>query len=227
MGISRRGFLKGIIAAAMAPAIVRAGSLMPVYVAKHDLVVPDQTLFDSGDYLQPTSMVEGFGDKDFTIEAWMRPVDHSEWKHVAQIQRDGHLECYIDGTMIRASEFEAHGFKLTAENGRYTIGFDRVPDLGNADAYFQGHLNAVRLTSVARDPSTLDFNQPPDLKSKSLFRIERNLEADLQKVNREVAKFESQVHRGIQSLDSFVDRADAVARQESPTGFLAAMLGRV
>ena len=32
--------------------------------------------------------------------------------------------------------------------------------------------------------------------------------------------------RGIQSLESFVDRAEVVARQESPTGLLAALLGR-
>jgi hypothetical protein len=36
--MDRRGFLRGVLAAGMAPAIVRAGSIMPIWVPKDDLI---------------------------------------------------------------------------------------------------------------------------------------------------------------------------------------------
>lgn len=227
MSMSRRGFLKGIIAAAMAPAIVRAESLMPIYVPKQELIIPDQTLFGSSDYLQPTSMAEGFGNEDFTIETWMKPVADSEWKHVAQVRRGGYIECYINGVMVPAPEFEAHGFKIVKENGHVSINFDRSPDNGRMDTYFHGQIDDVRVTSLAREPSALAINQQQRRSGDDNLNIQYHFDAAVDKANREVAKFEAQARRGIQSLESFVDRADAIAKQETPTGLLAALLGRV
>ena len=61
MNIDRRDFLKTMIAAAAAPAIVRAESLMPIYVPKEQKIFTyDQVVLampdDSGIYIELTDM---------------------------------------------------------------------------------------------------------------------------------------------------------------------------
>ena len=79
---TRRGFLKAILAAGIAPAIVRAESLMKI-------VVPKPVLLDGfGGYIQPTCLNADFGTGDFTIETWIQdPKIHlNEWNHIALIR---------------------------------------------------------------------------------------------------------------------------------------------
>lgn len=43
-GISRRGFLKGMLGLAAAPAICKAENLMKIFVPNQELIIPDQKL---------------------------------------------------------------------------------------------------------------------------------------------------------------------------------------
>lgn len=97
--MDRRGFLKAMLAAAAAPAIVRAESLMKIYVP------PEPKLFVPED-----SIVQGleFGTNDFTVETWIKKPEtegmifggDGHWKHIAQVYSNGRLAEYIDGVQV-------------------------------------------------------------------------------------------------------------------------------
>lgn len=89
--MNRRGFLQGILAAAAAPAIVKAASLMPVFVRKETggLLVPGW----------PSEMA--VGNQLLTIEQITREalqILHQNLGFIARIDRD-----YLD-------KFEMAGF---------------------------------------------------------------------------------------------------------------------
>ncbi len=124
MSISRRGFLKSMLALAAAPAIVRAESLMPIFVPKREI----ETLYGYG-----------FGASDFTIETWINPPKEGIWKHVAQVQKNGVLLSYIDGKLVPNEEFRSYGLKVSQRNDAFGI------SLGD------GYIDELRVTSLARD----------------------------------------------------------------------------
>lgn len=47
MGMSRRGFLGAMLAAATAPAIVKSENLMKIFVPKQDIIITADSLFES------------------------------------------------------------------------------------------------------------------------------------------------------------------------------------
>ncbi len=74
--MDRRGFLGAMLAAAMAPAIVRAESLMPI-VAPKIILPPDPfARFDGVDDAMLASLTAGSG---FVFQ-WMEKLPDGEWK---------------------------------------------------------------------------------------------------------------------------------------------------
>jgi Concanavalin A-like lectin/glucanases superfamily len=143
---TRRGFLKAILAAAVAPAIVRAESLMPIYVPKQEIF----TFSGCGDYLDMPFDVDVSGD--FTIETWARPVD--DWRFLAMTRDCSGMHYYIDNQEASAKEFsEATGGKkvLSIKEEHVTLDPNRN---------FNGFLDDLRITNgVARSKETLLINQ--------------------------------------------------------------------
>lgn len=89
MTISRRGFLKSMLAMAAAPAICKAENLMKIYVPPQEIILPSQEILEVADLT--------FGTGDFTIEAWM---NKDQWHHVCQTYNAGIKREYIDGVQV-------------------------------------------------------------------------------------------------------------------------------
>ncbi len=91
--MNRRGFLGAILAAAAAPAIVKAESLMKIWVPPEPkILLPDF----------------GMGDGDFTVESFMRVpsrVLDEDWHHVAVVSKNGIRQCYVDGKVSNDYDF--------------------------------------------------------------------------------------------------------------------------
>lgn len=92
---TRRGFLKSILALGMAPAVVKASSLMPIYVPK-----PDLFTLDTG---------------DFTIEAWLKP-QMEDWHHVTLVRKFGETSHYFDGIPVTYETLKSGKFDLLQSN---------------------------------------------------------------------------------------------------------------
>lgn len=142
MSISRRGFLQAILAAAVAPAIVKAANLMKVVQISNTGIVgldnggkiPEPLLheFDgTSDYLMRGASVLNFGDKDFTIEMWGKLPSHStqgfkhlladdEWHHVAVARSSEVTRYYVDRKEVMRHVVApfAGAIKATSHNGR-------------------------------------------------------------------------------------------------------------
>jgi len=94
MIVSRRGFLKTILAVAAAPAIVHADSLMRV----RPLYPPDITLewWTSRNLIDELRVTKGhiryFTQRD------LPPAPINDWTHIAIVRKDGKLISYIDTT---------------------------------------------------------------------------------------------------------------------------------
>ena len=85
--LSRRGFLAAMLAAAAAPAIVRASSLMPISAPK--LLLPAS--------MWGMALPEG----DVTIEGWINPGPSEDgWHHHAIVRDSGGIKCYMDGERV-------------------------------------------------------------------------------------------------------------------------------
>lgn len=97
--MNRRGFLAGILAAAAAPAIVKSGSLMPIYVPRQTIIKPDEF---------------GLGPGDWTVEGWIpdmrvtkgqarysaQPADPG-WQNVALVfSATAGAAAYLNGNQV-------------------------------------------------------------------------------------------------------------------------------
>lgn len=80
---TRRGLLAAMLAAAAAPAIVRASSLMPIYVPKREPIWLGADL--------------AMGD-DWTVEH-LQNFD-GIWQHVATVRRGGDLKHFVNGEEV-------------------------------------------------------------------------------------------------------------------------------
>ena len=89
--MNRRGFLASMLALAAAPAIVKAESLMKIYVPKPEPII---TGFD-------------FGNGDFTVEMWVKP-NVEQWNHIAQVRNNGVILEYINGVLQPAGTLSQH-----------------------------------------------------------------------------------------------------------------------
>lgn len=144
--MDRRGFLKSMLAAAMAPAVVRAESLMKIYVPPQEIFIP------------ANSIVQGleFGTNDFTFESWVKkPSDEGmlfggdgQWKHIAQVYSNGRLVEYVDGVQVASGTLKRN-FNLNVDMGNpKTVGID----------FANGWIDDLRVTDgVARKIEVPDF----------------------------------------------------------------------
>ena len=97
---SRRGFLAAMFAAAAAPAIVRAESLMKIVVPKQEIILPAQF---------------NMGTDDFTIEAWVKP--DGEWHHHSMTRGPNGITHFLDGAVIRPTKGQTDWITLTMQKG--------------------------------------------------------------------------------------------------------------
>lgn len=84
--LERRSFLRAMLAAAAAPAIVRAESLMPLWVPK------PQPIFTGVDLVGPGG--------DWTVEAWMDVGRVDAWAFVVTRCVNGKVEHSVDGKAV-------------------------------------------------------------------------------------------------------------------------------
>jgi hypothetical protein len=138
MSISRRGFLKSILAAGVAPAIVRAESLMKIWIHPQNIQIINT--FDPF----VTDMVG-----DYTIETFAAPVD--EWVHIAVTRKFGELSMFLNGE-------KASDARMAAVTGGQILSYvDGKLSFKNPSQEMK--LCDVRITDgVARSPDTLISN---------------------------------------------------------------------
>lgn len=136
---SRRNFLKSILALSMAPAIVKASSLMPIYVPKPE--------------------VFSFGSGDWTVEGWLRPTAE-QWMHISAIRKSGKYLHYLNGVPVDSKILEDSGLDIV----QHTVGLLSANLDGTSvhliNPKFQGSVADIRIRSVADTPSKLIA--PPD-----------------------------------------------------------------
>jgi hypothetical protein len=109
---TRRGFLKSILAAGVSPAIVRAESLMKIWVP------PQGLLFDGvGDSILFITDLTG----DYTIETFAAPSD--EWVHVAVTRKFGELSMFLNGKQTSVEEISkvTNGHILSYVDGQLSF----------------------------------------------------------------------------------------------------------
>lgn len=104
---NRRSFLGSILAAGMAPAIVKADNLMKIVVPRQDLILPDLAIdlgSPQGDFTIEAFMDLGKID-EFRITRASRyhgtfkpPTFERAWSHVALVQTAGIVKAYINGS---------------------------------------------------------------------------------------------------------------------------------
>lgn len=112
--MNRRGFLAGIIAAAAAPAIVRAGSIMPVYVP------PAPKIITPADF--------NLGGGDWTMDAWVKDMrftkdtaryqptfEEPSFQHVALVLSGGVASHFVNGKRVTADHPMALQFQRVAK----------------------------------------------------------------------------------------------------------------
>jgi len=132
---TRRGFLKSILALAAAPAIVKASSLMPIYVPKPEVFT--------------------FGTGDFTVEAWMSPVNDG-WHHIALVKDSTGVKHYFDGVGIDYLTLKNKGFELIPQNNSGQL---KAIIEGNEFTFiskeFKGNVHDIK---VAKGPATKPTN---------------------------------------------------------------------
>lgn len=87
--MQRRSFLSAVLAAAAAPAVVRASSIMPVY-APRDSGVLAPVYVDEAEYIYT-------GKEDFTVMTW---VYADRMYSVSQVRKEGVLTAYVDGEPV-------------------------------------------------------------------------------------------------------------------------------
>ncbi len=94
--MQRRSFLT-MLAACVAPAIVRSSSLMPIIVPRRDL------LTCSYGYL-PMAKASDFSlDGDFTFEMWRKPTEE-EFLNITTVRQNGSLLTYVNGEIVPSTE---------------------------------------------------------------------------------------------------------------------------
>ena len=148
---TRRGFLKAMLAACAAPAIVKAENLMKV-VAPKGVVESDAGLYIPAEPSPLSADLSG----EFTMETWVKPAP-GKWAHIALVSRPDSvggniLTEYVDGKQVsngtHASMFPGAHFDF--KEGQLSIG---------TPAKKEFYLDDFRVTSLAREPKHLGFNQ--------------------------------------------------------------------
>lgn len=87
--MNRRGFLQAMLAASVAPAVVKAENIMKIWVPPEpEIIKPVMTIYDDG-------------AEDFTVESWVQPATLGTWFHVALVRNDGNIDKYLNGKKVK------------------------------------------------------------------------------------------------------------------------------
>ena len=158
--MNRRGFLKGILAAAMAPAIVKAENLMKIaplrgFTGVGEILIPDQSLFNMD--------LSG----DFTVESWIKPT--GEWMHFAMTKSCNSLGEFVTKEYINGNEVPI-GSHIKACGG-LQINFDgdqlKIETVSSEP--FNGYIDELRVEKGAPKVSVpFNFHEPLGINAKWL-----------------------------------------------------------
>lgn len=129
---TRRNFLKVMLAAAAAPAIVKASSLMPIFVPKKEVLLPDWA-----------HQLE-----DYTIESWLKPR-FGDWTHVS-VSRGGmynEFKFYLDGSPVSYSKLADKKLDiLQNSNGMLNAKLDGIK-INLVNPGFDGHIHSLKIVN--------------------------------------------------------------------------------
>ena len=104
MQITRRSLLAGILGAAVAPAVVKASSLMKIYVPSTELMLPGEKLVLQDAYWTedpsfPRKLMTFEGD--FTIEGWLTHSSPTAvWRTKTTVHTGNDIKEYADGFKV-------------------------------------------------------------------------------------------------------------------------------
>lgn len=144
--LTRRGLLMAGLAAAAAPAIVRASSLMPICVPRREVLTPDMLRAE----LVGLNMRTG----DFTIESWLwlKPRDTGgKYAHSAIVCMGDQVLAYSDGVQCDAASAEITALRRVASAA---VARRPFPDAVYVDTL---KISALARVPVARHPVLGDF----------------------------------------------------------------------
>jgi hypothetical protein len=98
--MNRRGFLGAILTAAAAPAIVRAGSLMPIWLPQQGLIVAtiSDLLITRGVVSYGASDVPLSGG-DWEVHSWVK--GGGVFSNVVLVRKEGRVSRFLDGESVR------------------------------------------------------------------------------------------------------------------------------
>lgn len=136
---TRRNFLKVMLAAAAAPAIVKASSLMPIHVPKPEIF--------------------SFGSGDWTVEGWLRPTAE-QWMRISTVRKSGKYTHYLNGVLVDSKILENSKLDIVqSTTGLLSANLDGT-SIHLINPKFQGNVSDIRIRSVADIPNNL--TAPPD-----------------------------------------------------------------
>ncbi len=165
MGISRRGFLKAMLAAAAAPAICKAENLMKIYVPPQEIILlPEPEILSADDFT--------FGTQDFTVECFIHPTKQQldalgpqRWYQFARVYNGGKVQEFVDGKLVPIGTQEklVPGVKLVGSEKDRERNFVIVtPSVKAADLRLShaaegcdldGYIDDIRTTKAIRNPA--------------------------------------------------------------------------
>ncbi len=93
--MNRRGFLGAMLAAAMAPAVVKAENIMKIWTPPTDILVPN-------DHIPIVTIPDNFDGGNFTFESWVMPAGALAWSHIAVVRENGEFKRYVNGEQVIA-----------------------------------------------------------------------------------------------------------------------------
>lgn len=114
--MNRRGFLGAMLAAAAAPAIVKAESLMPIWVPKQELIVPKQELAANQWYFIEARKIDG------VMVPFINGQRADLTPHLVVTEQDGfiNVQTAVRGTFVSDLRI-AHATKVNDQNCSLTF----------------------------------------------------------------------------------------------------------
>lgn len=148
--MNRRDFLKAMLGAAMAPAVVKAENIMKIWTPPQDIVTPVMHIYDT------------FGGGDFTAESWVMPAAAGTWSHIALVREAGEIKRYLNGELVR--DFPKHmEVTITSPQDKRVL----------AVQPFDGLMQDLRFTKAAR--TIVPTTPPADMQLQYAIHMERGL----------------------------------------------------
>lgn len=113
--MKRRDFLKAMVAAAVAPAIVRAESLMPIWVPSQEIIVPNYDGFDVNEWHQ-ISIAHFPEGLMFYVDGERVSADHPLIGNASLVVADVNMSAsaWVKGKTISSIRADALGMEVLA-----------------------------------------------------------------------------------------------------------------